>query len=108
MGKSRQVKLQKMVALGILDAYRREQALADAQKASASDAGVDEETCPAECVRDIYSGALPGALHGQLLNLCRKRSSTGCETVQMFIVTCYSLQWRILTKHWRTLEKKLL
>jgi hypothetical protein len=74
VGKSRHVKLQNLVALGILDAYRREQAMADAQKASASNAGADEETCPAECVRDIYSGALPGALHGLSLNMCMKRS----------------------------------
>lgn len=49
-------RLYSTVARGILDKYRQDQAVVEAQRVVKDEDGADDETCPAECVRDIYSG----------------------------------------------------
>ncbi|CAL8465367.1 g4903 [Coccomyxa elongata] len=96
-----QQRLQSIVARGILDTYRRDQAVAEAQRASKSEDRSDEETCPAECVKDIFTvedldDALEGAGENTLVVVDFFKTACGsCRYIQPgFVKLCRASEER--------------
>lgn len=65
---------------GILDTYRREQAVAD-QQAPEAKPGADDSPCPVECVKDIYNGE--DNMHAFLLSAACKFCQSPCHFCNM-------------------------
>ncbi|KAK9903253.1 hypothetical protein WJX75_000800 [Coccomyxa subellipsoidea] len=79
-------RLYSTVARGILDKYRQDQAVVEAQRVVKDEEGADDETCPAECVRDIYSVE-------DLDNALEKAGENTLVVVDFFKTACGSCRY---------------
>jgi hypothetical protein len=100
-----------VLARGILDSYRQDKALAETNAAKL-DKSADEETCPVDCVRDIFTGLEKLACIVESQNRLKFATVTvipcpDCTLKGVLreptIVEC--TQWRSLMKSWRELDK---